>query len=206
MGQKQPLQRPLPPSPPSSGGSSRHNRDRRRRGRGGGGSPGGGHGGGGSPGGGSRPPSGGSGGSRGNGRGRRRMSQDRLRCQMDLLAQDARQRSHGRQIRNITHCNTVTTVYEDRRRLGSITHKKAKGVSPRCIMPKIQRQRCLARARQGGGKRRRQDGGILPSLALAIPGLIAAGNAATLGGVGAAAAAEYGVKKGLEAATRRRRR
>ena len=180
------------------GGSSRHNRNRRRRGRGGGGSPGDGSG----------PPSGGSGGSRGNVRGRRRMSQDRLRCQMDLLAQDARQRTHGRQIRNITHSNTVTTVYEDRRRLGSVTHKKGErciSKDPFFIMPKIQRQRCLARARQGRGKRRRQDGGILPSLALAIPGLIAAGKAVALGGVGAAAA-EYGVKKGLEAATRRRRR
>ena len=72
-------------------------------------------------------------------------------------------------------------------------------------MPKIQRQGCLARARQGRGKRRRQYGGILPSLALAIPGLIAAGKTAALGCVGAAAE-EYGVKKDLEAATRRRRR
>ena len=126
MEQKQPRQRPLPPSPPSSVGSSRHNRDRRRRSSGGGGSPGGGQGGAGSG-----PPIGGSGGSRGSGRQRRRLSQDGLRCQMDLLAQDAEQCTHGRQIWNITHSNTVTTAYEDRRRLGSVTHKKAKGVSPR---------------------------------------------------------------------------
>ena len=44
----------------------------------------------------------------------------------------------------------------------------------------------------------------LPLLALALTGLIAAGKAAALGGVGAAAG--YGVKKGLEAATRRRGR
>ena len=134
-------QRPPPPSSPSSGGSSRHNRDRRCRGRGGGGSPGGGPGdggssgggpgGGGPPGGGGGPPSGGSGGSRGNGRGRRRMSQDGLQCQMDLLAQDARQRIHGRQIRSTAHSKTITTVYEDRRRLRSVSHKKAKGLSPR---------------------------------------------------------------------------
>ena len=52
----------------------------------------------------------------------------------------------------------------------------------------------------------RQHGGILPLLALAIPGytlaiLITAGKAAVLGGVGAVAG--YGVKKGLEAATQR---
>ena len=56
-------------------------------------------------------------------------------------------------------------------------------------------------ARRG---RRRQRGGILPLLALVIPDRIAAGKAAVLGGVGAAAG--YGVKKGLQAATRRRRR
>ena len=58
--------------------------------------------------------------------------------------------------------------------------------------------------RRPGVRKRRQRGGILPLLALAIPGLIAAGKAAALGGVGAAAG--YGVKKGLGAATRRRGR
>ena len=32
---------------------------------------------------------------------------------MDLLNEDAQQRARGRRIRNITHTNTVTTVYEE---------------------------------------------------------------------------------------------
>ena len=44
---------------------------------------------------------------------RARMNQDELRRQMDLLAEDARQRSVGRRIAGITHTNTVTTVYKD---------------------------------------------------------------------------------------------
>ena len=32
---------------------------------------------------------------------------------LDLLNEDAQQRARGRRIRNITHTNTVTTVYED---------------------------------------------------------------------------------------------
>ena len=42
------------------------------------------------------------------------MNQDELRRQMDLLAEDARQRSVGRRIAGMTHTNTVTTVYKDR--------------------------------------------------------------------------------------------
>lgn len=49
-----------------------------------------------------------------------------------------------------------------------------------------------------------QKGGIVPLLALALPALAAAGKAAALGSLGGATS--YGVKKGLEAATRRRRR
>ena len=55
--------------------------------------------------------------------------------------------------------------------------------------------------RRPGVRKRRHRGGILPLLALAIPGLIAAGKAAALEGVGAAAG--YGVRKGLEVATLR---
>ena len=44
---------------------------------------------------------------------RARMNQDELRRQMELLAEDARQRSVGRRIAGITHTNTVTTVYRD---------------------------------------------------------------------------------------------
>jgi len=32
---------------------------------------------------------------------------------LDLLNEDAQQRAGGRRIRNITHTNTVTTVYEE---------------------------------------------------------------------------------------------
>ena len=41
------------------------------------------------------------------------MNQDELRRQMDLLSEDARQRTKGREIHKVTHTNTVTTVYED---------------------------------------------------------------------------------------------
>jgi len=64
-------------------------------------------------------------------------------------------------------------------------------------------KRTVKRKRNGFRKRRQttgigvgQKGGIFPLLALAIPALAAAGKAAALGGVGAAAG--YGVKKGLE--------
>ena len=65
------------------------------------------------------PPGGGGGGGgrRCRGRGtpprRARMNQDELRRQMDLLAEDARQRSVGRRIAGIVHTNTITTVYKD---------------------------------------------------------------------------------------------
>jgi len=52
-------------------------------------------------------------------------------------------------------------------------------------------------------QRRAQKGGLLP-LAAFIPVLVAAGKAAALGGISSAAG--YGVKKGLEAASRKRRR
>ena len=42
-----------------------------------------------------------------------RRDQDGMRRQLDLLAEDARQQARNRRIRNITHTNTVTTVYED---------------------------------------------------------------------------------------------
>ena len=60
-------------------------------------------------------PPGGSGERRGRGPPARRvrMNQDELRCQMDLLAEDARQHSVGCCIARITHTNTVTTVYKD---------------------------------------------------------------------------------------------
>ena len=42
-----------------------------------------------------------------------RRDQDGMRRQLDLLAEDARQQARNRRIRNITHTNTVNTVYED---------------------------------------------------------------------------------------------
>ena len=36
-----------------------------------------------------------------------------LRRRLDLLNEDAQQRARGRRIRNITHTNTVTKVYEE---------------------------------------------------------------------------------------------
>ena len=70
-------------------------------------------------------------------------------------------------------------------------------------MPKTKRRP----RRQAPVRRRRatrfQHGGVFPLLALAVAALVAAGKAAALGGVGAAAG--FGVKKGLEAATRKRR-
>ena len=41
--------------------------------------------------------------------------QSRMERQLDLLHEDVRQANEGRRIRNITHTNTVTTVYEEGR-------------------------------------------------------------------------------------------
>ena len=84
---------------------------------------------------------------------------------------------------------------------------KRTGVPVKFTINMVQRRRrvkrTVKRKRNGFRKVRRttgigvgQSGGIFPLLALAIPALAAAGKAAALGGVGAAAG--YGVKKGLE--------
>ena len=52
-------------------------------------------------------------------------------------------------------------------------------------------------------RRKTQKGRLFPLAAL-IPALVAAGKAVTLGGISGAAG--YGVKKGLQAASRKRRR
>lgn len=41
--------------------------------------------------------------------------QSRMQRQLDLLQEDTRQANEGRRIRNITHTNTITTVYEEGR-------------------------------------------------------------------------------------------
>lgn len=56
---------------------------------------------------------GGSSSSGGSGRGPNRFNQEELRRQLDLLAEDQRQRAIGRRISGITHTNTITTVYKD---------------------------------------------------------------------------------------------
>ena len=121
MAERPPAPPPPPPSAPRGTPRGRGRPPPRGRGRGRGRGrvlPGGGGGDdddGSPPGGGG----GGGGGRRGRGRGhgtpprRARMNQDELRRQMDLLAEDARQRSVGRRIAGITHTNTITTVYKD---------------------------------------------------------------------------------------------
>ena len=64
----------------------------------------------------------------------------------------------------------------------------------------VPRRRRKSRKR---GRKRRQRGGLFPLAAL-IPALIAGGKAAALGAVSSAAG--YGVKKGLDAAMRKRRK
>ena len=66
-------------------------------------------------------------------------------------------------------------------------------------MPAARRRRRTTRR----SKRRRQQGGVLPLLALIAPALAATGKAAALGALGGAAG--YAAKRGLAAATRRRR-
>jgi len=53
-----------------------------------------------------------------------------LRRQLDLLNEDAQQRARGRRIRNITHTNTVTTVYEDRGGRPSVCRTSTRTSSP----------------------------------------------------------------------------
>ena len=49
---------------------------------------------------------------------------------MDLLNEDAQQRPGGRRIRNITHTNTVTTVYEEGGGRPSVRHTSTRTSSP----------------------------------------------------------------------------
>ena len=53
-----------------------------------------------------------------------------LQRQLDLLNEDAQQRARGRRIRNITHTNTVTTVYEDRGGRPSVRRTSTRTSSP----------------------------------------------------------------------------
>ena len=82
---------------------------------------------------------------------RARMNQDELRRQMDLSAEDARQRSVGRRIAGITHTNTVTTVYV----CPPPTRCKKTAPVPYPITS------IMVRRGRRGGRRRRQRGGIV---------------------------------------------
>ena len=71
-----------------------------------------------------------------------------LRRRLDLLSEDAQQRARGRRIRNITHTNTVTTVYEDGggRPSGRRTSTRASSLSPPPSPPRRGRGRGRGRA------------------------------------------------------------
>ena len=53
-----------------------------------------------------------------------------LRRRLDLLNEDAQQRARGRRIRNITHTNTVTTVYEEGGERPSVRRTSTRTSSP----------------------------------------------------------------------------
>ena len=73
-----------------------------------------------------------------------------LRRQLDLLKEDAQQRARGRRIRNITHTNTVTTVYEDRGGRPSVrlTSTRTSSPSPPPSPPRRGRGRARGRGRR----------------------------------------------------------
>ena len=129
------------------------------------------------------------------------MNQEELCHQMDLLAEDARQRTEVRNIHKVTHTNTVTTIYE------MVDHacwsvrlcvlailkgykKEIKSRRDLTVVPPPRRRR-----------RRMQCGGLLSLLAMAILTLMAAGKAMALGGV--AGTAGPAVKKTLRKKTMR---
>ena len=73
-----------------------------------------------------------------------------LRRQLDLLNEDAQERARGRRIRNITHTNTVTTVYEEGGR-PSVRRTSTRTSSPSPPRPPRRgRGRGRGRARGGG--------------------------------------------------------
>ena len=72
-----------------------------------------------------------------------------LRRRLDLLNEDAQQRARGRRIRNITHTNTVTTVYEDGGGRPSVRRTSTRTSSPSPPRPP-RRGRGRGRARGRG--------------------------------------------------------
>ena len=76
-----------------------------------------------------------------------------LRRRLDLLNEDAQQRARGRRIRNITHTNTVTTVYEDGGGRPSVRRTSTRTSSPSPPRPP-RRGRGRGRGRARGRGRR----------------------------------------------------
>ena len=78
-----------------------------------------------------------------------------LRRRLDLLNEDAQQRARGRRIRNITHTNTVTTVYEDGGGRPSVRRTSTRTSSPSPSPPRPPRRgRGRGRGRARGRGRR----------------------------------------------------
>ena len=77
-----------------------------------------------------------------------------LRRRLDLLNEDTQQRARGRRIRNITHTNTVTTVYEEGGGRPSVhrTSTRTSSLSPPSSPPCRGRGRGRGQAR-GRGRR-----------------------------------------------------
>ena len=75
-----------------------------------------------------------------------------LRRRSDLLNEDAQQRARGRRIRNITHTNTVTTVYEEGGGRPSVgrTSTRTSSRSPPSSPPRRGRGRGRTRGRARG--------------------------------------------------------
>ena len=72
-----------------------------------------------------------------------------LRQRLNLLNEDAQQRARGRRIRNITHTNTVTTVYKEEGRRPSVRRTSTRTFSP-SPPPALRRGRGRGRARGRG--------------------------------------------------------
>ena len=76
---------------------------------------------------------------------------------MDLLNEDAQQRARGRRIRNITHTNTVTTVYEEgggRPSVRRTSTRTSSPIPPPSPPPPPRRGRGRGRGRARGRGRR----------------------------------------------------
>ena len=119
-----------------------------------------------------------------------------------LFGQDANLGRHGHGF-----CTSLNRSLSDRlrgreRQPLSTLYKSDRPVSGanHISMPAARRRRQTTRRSK---RRRQQQGGVLPLFALIAPAIAAAGKAAALGALGGAAG--YAVKRGLAAATRRRR-